>query len=199
MLISERHRFVFIHIYKTAGTSVTEALRPLSKGKWWSRRIWGRGIPIDLSVHATAADVIASNGRKWWDRFFTFAFVRNPWDREVSIYKYVLQHKTHTWYDRIKSYGSFDQYIRWTCAYDVHDQSDFIYSNDGELLVDYVGRYETVESDFQTVCNRIGVKARLPRLNVSNDRPYREFYTREARSLVEEAFASDIKLFGYNF
>ena len=205
MLISERHAFIFIHIYKTAGTSVTEALRPFCKENRWIPAIsvlFNKRDSPRLPCHATAADVIAANGRKWWDRFFTFAFVRNPWDREVSIYNYVLQQESHDWHERIKGFGSFDRYIRWACAHDdVHSQGGFIYSNSGELLVDFVGRYETIESDFQAVCNQIGVKAELPKLNVSNNnnRPYRECYTSVTRDLVGKALSSDIKLFGYGF
>lgn len=207
MLISKRHRFIFVHIYKNAGTSITAALKPfvLREWQWWlNRQLKKRGVPSwfdpqPLHPHASASEMIKALGRTRFDSHFSFAFVRNPWDWQVSLYKFILKDTTHHQHDLVKSFDGFDSYLRWRCAEDVQFQKDFIYSNDGELLVDFVGRHETVETDFQTVCTRVGIVASLPKLNVSNTKPYREYYTDETRELIRRTFAADIALFDYTF
>ena len=67
--------------------------------------------------------------------------------------------------------------------------------------MNFVGRFETIEADFEKVCLEINVSASLPKLNVSNknNEPYQSFYTDTTRELVEQAFKPDIELFGYEF
>jgi len=124
--------------------------------------------------------------------------VRNPWDWQVSLYKYMLKTQDHFQHDLIKGMDSFDAYIKWRCEHEVRFQRDFIFDGD-DCIVDFVGRFEDLESDFGEICKRIGIMASLPRLNVSNSKPYRQFYSDESRRLVEETFAPDIEAFGYEF
>lgn len=155
--------------------------------------------PQPYICHIKAPELISRIGKETFQSFFTFAFVRNPWDWQVSLYKYMLKDSTHYQHELIKSLGNFDQYIRWRCEEAVRFQKDFIYSEDGELLVDFVGRFERLDSDFGAICSRLGIYTSLPRLNVSNTRPYQEFYTKETKALVGEIFDADISLFNYSF
>ena len=66
-------------------------------------------------------------------------------------------------------------------------------------MVDFIGRYESLNDDFIKVCQRVRIAAVLPSINVSNSTPYQEFYDRKTRELVESAFRDDIKTFGYRF
>ncbi len=206
MLLSRKKCFIFIHIYKNAGTSITSALLPFAAKKWQrgANRIlkkfhlsfWdARPYP----THSTAPEIIGYMGREAFDSYFSFAFVRNPWDWQVSLYTYLLKTPDHFQHDLIKSFANFDEYIRWRCAEEVRFQKDFIYSEDGELLIDFIGRYENLEKDFQYVCSRIGVSASLPRENISKVKPYREYYTEETKELVRCAFDPDISLLQYDF
>jgi hypothetical protein len=207
MLISRRHRFIFIHIYKNAGTSIAYALKPFALNRWqWKvhlalkkHRIPSWLDPQPLAPHCSAARAIEAMGQTAFNRFFSFAFVRNPWDWQTSLYHFMLKDSTHPQHELIKSLGNFDAYIKWRCANEVSLQKNFIYSPAGELLVDFVGRYENLESDFAKICGRIGISATLPRLNVSNTRPYQSFYTAETRELVSQSYREDIALFGYEF
>ena len=66
--------------------------------------------------------------------------------------------------------------------------------------VDYVMRFETLQSDFDAVCRRIGIPAQmLPRRNKSYHRPYREYYDAELIDLVSASQSADIEHFGYRF
>ena len=148
----------------------------------------------------TGAALVARIGRETFDKYFSFAIVRNPWDWQVSLYQYALKHPApFPGREQIRSFGSFDAYIRWRCTFRGQIQKDFICSADGEQLVDFVGRMETIDRDFATICSRIGIEASLPRLNVSNTTPYRNFDTEETAEMVRKTFAEDIVHFGYEF
>jgi len=74
-----------------------------------------------------------------------------------------------------------------------------VLSESGDMLVDFVGRYETLAEDFDAVCDRIGIECALPHINRSRHGDFREYYTPETRALVEEVYKADIELFGYRF
>ena len=78
-------------------------------------------------------------------------------------------------------------------------QKDFVASPEGDLLVDFVGRFENLEEDFGKVCSAIGANADLLHLNQSRHGDYRLHYTEYTRRLVEEAWAEDVQFFGYQF
>ena len=206
MLISYKKKFIFIHIYKNAGTSITTALTPFAMNKW--QRGLGRVLSkfnISLATaqqyasHIRAFELIDEMGKDVFKSFFSFAIVRNPWDWQVSLYTYALKEPAHHQHDLIKNLGSFDKYIEWRVANEVRFQKDFIYSKDGEQLVDFIGRFERLEEDFQTICSRIGIAASLPKLNVSNEQSYQHYYTDRTMKLVKDAFEPDISIFGYTF
>lgn len=207
MLISRQRNFIFIHIYKNAGTSITNALLPFAASKWQCmasnilRRlnISPRFGPQPFPDHIKAPELINIIGKEAFDSYFSFAFVRNPWDWQVSLYKFMLKNKAHHQHELIKSLGSFDEYIKWRCAEEVRFQKDFICSEDGELLVDFVGRFENINADFETICSRIGISVSLPKMNISNTKPYQQFYNEETKELVRKAFDTDITLFEYDF
>ncbi|MCF7908404.1 MAG: sulfotransferase family protein [Candidatus Omnitrophica bacterium] len=207
MLISKNRRFIFIHIYKNAGTSITKALMPFTMNKLQRSRL-GQQLkrlhipyfePRSYPTHINASELITEIGKNVFNSFFSFAIVRNPWDWQVSLYHYTLKDTSHFQHQLFKNFRNFDEYIRWRCAEEVRFQKDFIYSKDGTLLVNFVGRFEKIDTDFKTICSHIGVSASLPKLNVSNTKPYQQFYNEETKNLVRQTFAADIALFGYDF
>lgn len=207
MLMSRNRKFIFIHIYKNAGSSVTNALPPFAISKW--QRMTDRVLkklelpqqfnPQPFPGHTKASELINSMGKEAFDSFFSFVFVRNPWDWQVSLYSYALKSTTHYQHDLIKGFGNFDTYIRWRCAKEARLQKDFIYSADGELLMDFVGRFKKINAEFATICPRIRISTSLPRVNVSNEAPSQQYYTEETRELVRQTFEAGIAFFGYEF
>ena len=111
----------------------------------------------------------------------------------------MLKEEAHFQHELIKELGSFEEYIKWRCENEVICQKSFIYSENNELLVNYVGRYENLEFDFKKICDHIGISASLPRVNVSNTRPYQEYYTEKTKDLVRQAYELDINTFDYSF
>lgn len=140
--------------------------------------------PQPFPAHIKASELINAIGKEAFESFFSFAIVRNPWDWQVSLYEYTLKNTTHYQHDLVNGFGNFDEYISWRCVEEVRFQKDFIYSDDGELLVDFVGRFERIDADFETICFHIGISTFLPKLNVSNRKPYQQYYNEKTKDLV---------------
>lgn len=214
MLYDPTRKFIFIHIWKTGGESVVSALRDHCPAHFRNRYLNKliRMAPEQISAllgwrarlvrgqHFTAQDIRREMPIEAFEQAFKFTFVRNPWDWQVSNYAYALQTPAHGQHEIIRELGDFDAYIRYQHALQAPSQSAFIYDDDGHQLVDFVGRFETLQSDFQTVCETIGVSAKLPFLNASSRRrDWRSYYSDESRALVAELFEQDIERFGYRW
>jgi hypothetical protein len=207
MLISYSHKFLFVHLYKTAGNSIVQALEPYAyRPDSWRPSTWLPRLTVpsrlllreNLPKHISAADLKAAIPAEIFNPYFKFAFVRNPWDWQVSLYHYILDHPENPTYPLVKRLGSFEAYMHWR-ATDYRTQTSQLCDAAGNLLVDFVGRIESIEQDFREICDRIGVKARLEHHNRSNHRHYRECYTDETRAIAAEIYAVDIERFGYSF
>jgi hypothetical protein len=201
---------VYVHIYRVAGTSIRDALTRYAYFP-------DRQLPIKLlrkigmhhlvrhyrleqfDGHATAQEIKEKLPPRIFKSFFKFAFVRNPWDWQVSLYHFMLQNKSHRQHRLIESLGSFEKYLEWRVNEDLHLQKDFVVDAHGKLLVDFVGKYFSLAEDFRYVCQRIGCNSALPHLNSSLHGDYREYYTGRTIEIVAEAFKEDIEYFGYSF
>jgi hypothetical protein len=210
--ISHERRCVFIHVPKTGGTSIETALG--LHGPWQDenrRTFFGMmGSPDLLALPRTSAFLqhlsigevqeLAPEARE----YFSFAFVRNPWDRMVSAYHRTDPHLL----EQGRQVGihlsglSFAEFLSRTERIEhahLREQAHFICDRSGTVRVDYTGRFETIEQDFRSVCRRLGVDLPLPRLNTSTHRDYRHYYDGETAAFVAKRYRRDIELFGYTF
>ncbi len=206
MLLSDEKSFVFIHVPKAGGTSVTEALRQfaLPRPPRWTSLLRPFGLPRDHRRHRfekhgslrSVERVLPGDRFRTW---FKFAFVRNPWDRLVSDYSFVLNRPAHRRHARVKRLGSFAAYLEREAPRVMSSQVELLRDSTGRVGVDFVGRFERLEADFATVCARIGVAARLAHHNRTDHAAYREFYDERTRDLVRSSWADDVEAFGYEF
>ena len=195
--------YVFIHIPKCAGTSVHRALATLHDQ---------RSLPIDprrYHKHSKASDVRRILGPAW-NRAFKFSVVRNPWDLMVSSYHWWLIHAGNfaslaRHVSRIKEMGNFRVFIRSDYGINMlneqpgRDLLDWISEGD-KVIVDFVGRYENLDSDWEQICKRLDVAPiALTRENQVPRADYQSFYDETSRQLVADRFAKSIELFGYQF
>ncbi len=150
--------------------------------------------------HPTALEIKNNISPKYWDEFYKFAFVRNPYDMEVSLYYYMRQKKSHRYHDLVSRMNSFDEYIEWRVNRNVVYQYDYITDQNGDMIVDFVGRFENMHHDFLSVCKHIGLCLELPKLNESKrNRNYRDIYSEYSQRLVKERFEKDLNFFNYEF
>src|SRR5262245_58601356 len=195
MIISASRRFVFVHVPKSAGTSIRAALAPFGDG--------GSAASPD-TTHETLAALLARHPELV--THFKFAFVRNPWERLVSFFCYARQRLAPTFpqFQRMDGLEAMlrliDRDTGWLCAlHAVRPQSDYICGEDGARLADFVGRHEQLEADFARACRRIGISVALPRMNVSRHDHYATCYNGWSRDFVAARYGRDIDEFGYAF
>ena len=195
--------YVFIHIPKCAGTSIHVALKTIHD------RL---SLPLDerkYHKHSKAADVRKVLGKEW-DNSFRFSFVRNPWDLMVSCYHWWLkvapQFPALTEQAAyVKKLPDFSAFMHSPYGSEMineqrgRDLLDWI-SVDGKIIVDLVGRYETLDEDWQRVCQALKVEpVPLTRENRVERDNYRSFYNDETRQIIAERFARTIEHSGYEF
>jgi hypothetical protein len=220
MLISRRPEFIFVHNYKTGGTSVQAKLTEKKFGSHAyyadifrsSSKMRHKDRKLDLRSHFNhfrAFQIREFIGDDFFDRAFKFGFVRNPWDFEVSFYTFIKSYE-HTIESRTGMGDfSFRDYIRWRADNNSFvKQWEFFFGEDTKpsgdsLLVDFIGRYENLQVDLDHALSVVGVQGvKLDRLNVSterNNRDYRSFYDYNTEKIVEEFCKIDIETFGYEF
>jgi len=78
-------------------------------------------------------------------------------------------------------------------------QHEFIVNHEGDLIVDFLGRFETLDQDFDVVRQRIRTPVELPHLLRSPRGHYRDYYSSDLADIVGERYAEDIARFGYAF
>ena len=199
-MISHSHKFIFIHIPKTAGTSISEALRPYGltgEGHHTLQRIQDKSSITDDQLNT----------------FYKFAAVRNPWDLVVSQYFYskmknsywhsddgTTPHKQHPDYE-LTNNNVFKEFVRLLVNGKINNkitkraQSDWL-----DKRLDFLIRFETLKEDFAKVCNKIGCSdVILKNINISKHNHYSTYYDDESRDWVSKYFSRDIKRLGYEF
>ncbi|MCG6898045.1 MAG: sulfotransferase family protein [Thiocapsa sp.] len=217
MLLSPKHRFLFVHIAKTGGTSVRAALEGL---RWRDPWYWpmflcsrlshlsGHRIATKLPRHAKAIAAKEMLPKAYFDQLFKFAFVRNPWDLQVSSFHHIRRERPQY----LGGHADFEGFLRWKLdperPYQYHLdtsielQSDYLIDLRGRLIVDFIGRYERLQEDFETACEHIGIPVpALPHARRATDRrqDYRLYYTDATAELVARHFSADLELLGYRF
>jgi hypothetical protein len=218
MRISHKHKFVLISIPKTAGTTIRYVLDYYSDIKSSSslrNRLYYHHISAgDLKVHF--------NKQNWdWNKYYKFCFARNPWDRMVSAFYFKkkminILNTTHIsdttrlmerkWFqDTLLGAREFSEWIlkqnnsEYPASYIVPFQKPLVFEN-GNTLVDYIGRFENLQEDFNIICDKIGIpRQELPHKNATKHKHYTEYYDDETREIVAERYANDIEYFGYEF
>lgn len=217
---------LFIHIPKNAGRSVEAALlgedlkydsgrRGLINGlfrkglKLSEDRIPARHLMGTLDVtlaaqHLTLAEIsllglVPDDQLK---TLFKFCIVRNPFDRAISSLHHVnpklsahiepVEKALHSWLTSEPGDHNLLAHRR--------PQNAFIRNPLGEIDVDLVMRFESLEADFEKLKSRLGVRnVSLPKVGQKTQVSYRDLYSDYAKQLVEDAFSDDLEEFGYSF
>lgn len=226
-MICDEFECLFVHIPKAAGMSIEHYF--LNKvGLTWETRA-----PLLLRLnedplkgperlaHLLAREYVMYGyiSQEKFDRYYKFSFVRNPWARLVSEYKF-RNHAVRFTFDRfvrkhLPEPGMSDAYRH------IIPQYNFLHSEDGKLLVDFVGKFENLQSDFNVVAEKLGFEdPTLPHINESKSkrygpkwrlqkrfigllqkesRDYRDYYSDSLKDYVGRLYEKDIDTFKYTF
>ncbi len=237
MIISNTHKFIFIHIHKTGGESVAAALTPdLDDNDWIpspNPRAWLRTHSRQqfrtfrpLGKHSPACLIKSVVPESIWDSYFKFAFVRHPVDRVTSLYHFTsrMVGERESWSFRQRWWhltpaggrgdprkwaagrafletNSFSEFIRHPLVRDdpgMKPQSSFVYDDQGQLMIDFVGRFEQLDQDLGTILRNIGLPPRdVPWKNASNAEASREVASKDDCAFLQTIFREDFDRFRY--
>lgn len=187
---------IYIHIPKAAGTSLNKA-------------IYGRTLG-----HYTA-DEIQSLFPTLFGKAFVFSFVRNPWDRVLSAYRFAKVGKTNSMgmyrpeQYKIPQFESFERFLfEWLANQNLNKldfvfqpQSKFVVNKQGNLLTDYIGKVESLNADIKYVETKLGKALSVGRENTTSDRTgYQDDYVNDDMiELVRSLYRDDVNRFNYDF
>lgn len=194
-MISHKHKFIFVAIPKTGTTTISRVLYDNSDA------IPNRKLALrkNLSKHLSLSQYHELFPKQTLS-YFKFSFVRNPWSRVVSLYnrKEGIE---------MKNKMTFIEFVNWielatdTCTRPTAQKNmlDF-FKIDNELNMDFIGKLENIQEDFNYVCDKIEIpQQKLPHKNKTKHKHYTEYYDSETKQIVAEKFAKDIEYFGYKF
>ena len=194
-MISIKHKYIYYHVTKCGGTTIENLLLklegiqqkiPYTKLNHHIRKKFNIGYGNQHSLPEFYQDTLKK-------QYFSFTFIRNPYDRCLSEFFYLKKIKREeilnmTFSEYVKNQDSINDKF--------HGLSLHLYTED----CDFIGRCENFQEDFSTVCDKIGIpQQQLPHKNKSKHKHYTEYYDDETRQIVAEKFAKDIEYFGYEF
>lgn len=222
MIISHTHRAIFVHIPKTAGTSVTALIEPSLR---WNDLVLGgtkfgeRIQPayqerFGLSKHMRARDIRLVVGEETWGNYFSFAVVRHPYTRFVSFYNWKRSAVSRaapdsplwSWpaTEAFQQSGSISEFLRhekFLTSRAAEPQVDWVCDDDRRCIVDFVARFEGLAADIDRVSARLGLgSGRLGVLNTStSERPLGELLSdEEDYRFLHDFYRRDFEVFGYD-
>jgi hypothetical protein len=192
----DEHRCIYVHIPKCAGNSVVQSL--------FGNVSFGHGSLKRYQIMFGPGE---------FNRYFKFTVVRNPYDRLVSAFLFMKQggmnEKDKRWAERnLKPYTDFDSFVKgWVNRSNIwkglhfRPQHSFICLKKFQPGLDFIGYLENLEADFAFICQKLNINATLleANRNPSRTKAYAEYYTAATRAIVAEAYADDLRVFGYNF
>jgi hypothetical protein len=207
VIISDSHRFLFVHVQKTGGSAIDLALKQVLPDI--------RSIPKS-DRHASLATILKLEPEL--ASYWTVGFVRNPWARMLSWYRMVDRFREGSGAGKVgyqqllarnpflakasQEHQDFESFVlKGTQEFARLRKPQIQYLATSTRRTDFVGRQESLEADMRAIIARLGLPPlEIPQINVDPSRPdYRDDYTPAMRRRVEELFARDIEVFGYQF
>jgi hypothetical protein len=212
-MILHKHKLIFIHIPKNAGSSI-ESFFGVKPFDWKIPNYdvltgWCPKRCIHLQ-HATPKQLLETEliSEEIWDSYYKFAIVRNSWERSLSDYVWVLKSTGVS--------GSFKEYLNREgkfkhCLSDNNDpgnradhlipQTEFTHK-DKKPVLDKIIRFEKLSEEFNNICETVGIDcAALPhkKKGVISQNHYSYFYSNELEQLVSDIYQDDIQAFNFEY
>ncbi|WP_120636280.1 sulfotransferase family 2 domain-containing protein [Ruegeria sp. EL01] len=214
MIISTSQGYVFVHIPKTGGTSLTLALEqrvseddilfgdtPVSiTRRARAKTLNARG---RLWKHSTLADIDRVLPEGELQNLFAFTMVRNPWDRIASYYHWLRAQKFNHAAVTLAKASDFEGFVLHPAmqrSFQQHSARSYMTMTDGAEHCQAYIRLEHFVQDADPLFKQLGFKVDLPHLNRSTrEQDYRQYYTAQSAEAVARACSEDILRFGYQF
>ena len=253
MHLSSQYECVFVHIPRTGGKSFRKVLGIEDNS---SHQINGCGLlPVSNKQEGLPSNKtprvfqnehlciehmsqLSFIDRTVFDKYFKFAFVRNPWDKALSVYANHYYLYCPTFEDYVNKLQVVVSFINSNFTFDIEDafyekysrvvfntlwnkhlefaykpwpgdeviidshffpQHLFTHDENGNQLVDFIGRFENYEEDAATILKGLNISNPIEKINASEHPPYREMYNLPMVDIIANIFSQDIEMFGYEF
>ena len=205
MIVSHKHRFMFFAQPRTGTHAIREALQTHLGEDDWQQQALTRTVSLPIPElarighgHISLEQVQAYLPDEIWREYFKFAMVRNPYERYVSACSF-LNRGNPGYAGReaafMKTALTRQRFRRRVL---VRPQTALLVNRAGIVGMDFVGRYERLQHDFDRACERIGIPARrLARRNVSHHADYRRYYDETLLQQVNDFYRADFEQFDY--
>ena len=195
-MISHIHNCIFIHIPKCAGESIETAL--MGRPNWekddpnYKFLEEPKDSPIGRDKHYTIGQW---KSNYYYDRYFKFSIVRNPWAASFSFYKYRKKrdnfpHSFNEWVAHVnhKVFSKFLSPLNYLQA-------------DNRIPLDYIGRFENLKHEWTIIRDQLKIKAKnLPHINKTpSESNYRNYYNKKSIDIVYKNMKKDIDYFKYEY
>jgi hypothetical protein len=197
-MISHKHKCIFVHIPRTAGSSIEKMIC----GKdWWS---------IDAKTKHITASTSKEIYSEYWDDYFKFAFVRNPWSRAASLSlwpnhygssikdgKIDLREYAKKHHPLNIDYRSIEK----NKEIKVKFPKGGVYLNTLGEDLDFIGKFENLKSDISYIKEKLKIKTKMPHVQKGsfNTKDYRKLFSDDSKRIIQECHELDVQKFGYEF
>lgn len=190
------YQCIFIHVPKNAGQSIRNSL-----------------FENLLPGHMKAFTYQLIFPKRIYDKYYKFAIVRNPWDRLASAYMFMkgggAHEKDRLWSEKtLAHFESFESFVKGGLQREeiqswphFRRQVDFLRGQNGRIELDFVGRFENLQEDFNHIRDHLGISAELLFINKTKTKreSYRTYYTDEMQEIAAGVYQEDIEAFDYKF
>lgn len=177
-MIMKELKILFFHIPKTGGTSIKgvfEKVTPCWIPEWHMRKEDFKKILPD------------------YDDYFKFSFVRNPWDRIVSIFHFRRDNIKKI--EKNKNFKDWVLYNKNTNEIDVLSQLNYLNEE-----LNFIGKFENFEEDLKKIFSIFNLNLpKIPKLNQSKHDHFLKYYDKESANIVKKWSEKDCEFFNYNF
>jgi len=201
-MISHKYKCIFIHIQRTAGSSIEKWI---CDDDWWF---------IEESTKHMLASHYKEIYKEYWDDYFKFSFVRNPWDRMCSMLLNTEYYHISTNDDGIIDISKYKE--KW--GFPILIENDYRFSkredviNDrhienqvyGNILdeeLDFIGKFENLQQDIQFIKDKLNIANdfNFHLMKSDNTKSYTEYYDEKTKEEVYNLYKNDIVKYNYNF
>jgi len=223
-IINDEHGFVFLHVAKTGGRSINLSLKKRygKHGQFKTKSIDPDENRLGRLLGMEARELA---GEQKWNDYFTFAFVRHPCDRLVSIYENIRTDYRKNMTPAVKSASlkgiylstildrlniSFEDFTFERFVYDVlrdrvfenyhwDSQSNAVTNGKGTVIFDFLGRFERLQADFDLACKKAGLNPyQLPHFNKSERDEWPRYFDDALLKEVYNLYREDFEILEYN-